>query len=1051
MDVLKFVPPGGHRACLNCSAAKAKCVFPEDGTESVADPLAGGMAVSRGSGLTRPGGDTEHDGGRHNDSAGALSSAAAAADSAGGTPAVPKCERCERLGRGCFLPMRPRKKRRVGSIRPGTSRAATVTMKTEPGEARKAASETAGAASPVRDFAPVLPSAAAAAAAAAAPTFVVPVPNRLRTSVSPKSRNARALQKPETANRGLHSGNHDNSLQQPQQRPHRNEPAPIRTTTQGLLRSPSAASSASSPRRAQSHVETKTARDTPLLLAADKDRANALFSSSPTNGGSGSLAPGTPSSHQPATQPSSLLQQHQHQRQRQHLPPPPAVFTPAQRAHHALINATLHMAEHEAEELLHFYRRFFSRFNPYMEGPAPDVKAAELQTRRPFVWLAIVFVTSYNDLEHQTRLAQALVSYLTDQVFEHGFQSLDLLQGLLTFLNWFIAQNFVLAQLTNLLYVAMALVSDLGLDKLALPQTTTARSPLEPYIAKTIHGPRLLAPEDGHTLDERRALAGVFCLSHAIGHTITLMTPLRYTLQLEETCRIFEAQYAASREAAVATAMSTSVSPATSTSTSTSTAASPSLPDTVVADYHLAIAVRFYHLIDRVLQTQSEADLCEGHFAVPVRTRIAVFADELDRLWSGLSPETQSDTVVKLLYHATNIYIHELGLTSSAASLKNERPYTFPAQRDALEASRTDLAAHNDPPIRCYMSVKSFFDYYLTIPVNIYHHLSVTMFCQVVHADLTLAKLTAFFRGNTCPVGVPPGVRLPAFRDIIEAVASRFQRAGAVPHPLGYPMRNVIFEAFAARVRAFTSWDWTGSRKAAAAAAAPAITAEPAAGTTRSPSAAAAAATARPSRPQPATMHGLSASTTRLSIENLVGAAPSARNLDVVRVRGGAVDVVGAVNAVDTMDVEEAPTEREATTTPEPSEAYAATDREATAAASAASAAGSPSATSAGDAVDTGEQAEWWAWFEDIQASLLGIDGVITVDDGGSVSGRSTADDEDRGLRKWERGGSGSGSGSGIGAGIGKGICSIGSIGSLLNNKDQEPNLDAYIQQRGTI
>ncbi|CAK7210335.1 hypothetical protein SBRCBS47491_000743 [Sporothrix bragantina] len=30
MDAVKFVPPGGHRACLSCSAAKAKCVFADD-------------------------------------------------------------------------------------------------------------------------------------------------------------------------------------------------------------------------------------------------------------------------------------------------------------------------------------------------------------------------------------------------------------------------------------------------------------------------------------------------------------------------------------------------------------------------------------------------------------------------------------------------------------------------------------------------------------------------------------------------------------------------------------------------------------------------------------------------------------------------------------------------------------------------------------------------------------------------------------------------------------------------------------------------------------
>ena len=30
-NALKFVPPGGYRACANCAAAKAKCIQPDEG------------------------------------------------------------------------------------------------------------------------------------------------------------------------------------------------------------------------------------------------------------------------------------------------------------------------------------------------------------------------------------------------------------------------------------------------------------------------------------------------------------------------------------------------------------------------------------------------------------------------------------------------------------------------------------------------------------------------------------------------------------------------------------------------------------------------------------------------------------------------------------------------------------------------------------------------------------------------------------------------------------------------------------------------------------
>lgn len=164
----------------------------------------------------------------------------------------------------------------------------------------------------------------------------------------------------------------------------------------------------------------------------------------------------------------------------------------------------------------------------------------------------------------------------------------------------------------------MALVTDLGLNKLEFSRTS-ARSPLDRYIAKTIHGPGLRAPVEGHTLNERRALAGGFCLSHAMSDSIIMVTPLHYTLQLEDTCRFFEASYAH---------LLATNAPITAAAT---------------ADYHLAISVRLYHLIGRVLQVQRDADLREGRFMTPVRTQIDAFVNELEHIWEDLPPETQSD------------------------------------------------------------------------------------------------------------------------------------------------------------------------------------------------------------------------------------------------------------------------------------------------------------------------------------------------------------------------------------------------------------------------
>lgn len=276
------------------------------------------------------------------------------------------------------------------------------------------------------------------------------------------------------------------------------------------------------------------------------------------------------------------------------------------------------MEEREAEELLRLYRDAFSKFNPYMEPPPPDMKVSQLQSEKPLVWLSIVFVTCYHDFERQNRLARAIIYYITDKLFLNNNKALHLLQGLLIFVNWFITQNFILPQYTNLMHITMALINDLGLNKLEFSKTNH-RSPLDRYVSKTMHGPTMIAPDEGHTLEERRALAGGFIMSHAMSDGIIMLTPLHYTLQLEETCRFFETAY---HEKTNSSAPVTAV---------------------VAADYQLAITVRLYYLIGRVLQVQRDAELCGGRYAVPVRTHIETFSADLANIWNGLPREMQTD------------------------------------------------------------------------------------------------------------------------------------------------------------------------------------------------------------------------------------------------------------------------------------------------------------------------------------------------------------------------------------------------------------------------
>ncbi|CAK7214026.1 hypothetical protein SCUCBS95973_002003 [Sporothrix curviconia] len=693
---------------------------------------------------------------------------------------------------------------------------------------------------------------------------------------------------------------------------------------------------------------------------------------------------------------------------------------PAPNAHEVLIDSVFKMEEREADEILRFYRDAFSKFNPYMEPTSPDTKVADLQTQKPLVWLGIVFATCYHDFERQNRLGRAIIWYITDKVFLSNDKSLQLLQGLLIFVNWFISQNFVLPQFTNLIHITMAVITDLGLNKLEFSKTSS-RSPLDRYVSKTMHGPSLVAPDEGHTLDERRALAGGFVLSHAMSDGIVMVTPLHYTLQLEDTCRLFEATYAEKL------------------------AASAPITTVVAADYQLAITVRLFYLISRVLQVQREADLRGGGFLIPVRTHIEGFSGELSQIWDGLSQEMRSDFGVQLIYYTTKIYVFELSLSAKTTPMK---VHSTPS-RESDDGSSSSLH-ESDMPIQCYLAVKAFFDVYLTLPVSLYHQFPVTMITQLVHADITLAKLTAYFRGNTKPPGVPEGVTLPAFSEVIDAVASRFQRVRSVPHPLGYTIRNIIYDAFAVRLRSYKVLDLAGRKKnrekdkakAAAAAAAK-----------RAKAAASRAAAAQPPANRSSTNRTPPTANAVLSISNLIGNVPEGMHMESES--GAEADGAGPYPSVEMdLEVDEHMGGMHGDL-PDRSRPSFTVDEE-------------PMPDAGMDPMeltwsDEEEQADWWEWFGDFQSSLFGapqvpstvagsVSGASWAAPASSVSNASMSNASVTGASAMGASVSGrSGTGDSFVPGVPmqrKGPSSVGSIDSLLNNNDQEPNLNSYIRRR---
>ncbi len=89
----------------------------------------------------------------------------------------------------------------------------------------------------------------------------------------------------------------------------------------------------------------------------------------------------------------------------------------------------------EAENLLCLFMQHMSFFTPFLQLP-PETTAAALRAEKPMLFFAIMFASSYHDLERQKDMNRTILAYISHQIFRRGHKNLQMLQGLLVFIHW---------------------------------------------------------------------------------------------------------------------------------------------------------------------------------------------------------------------------------------------------------------------------------------------------------------------------------------------------------------------------------------------------------------------------------------------------------------------------------------------------------------------------------------------------------------------------------------------------------------------------------------
>ncbi|KAF4948920.1 hypothetical protein FGADI_9204 [Fusarium gaditjirri] len=123
----------------------------------------------------------------------------------------------------------------------------------------------------------------------------------------------------------------------------------------------------------------------------------------------------------------------------------------------------------------------------------------KLFQERPMLYMAIMVVTCQENVEIQQELAQKYREEVGRRIWTLAEKNLQLLQGILVFLAWYQTHWVLGHQLSNLMYMAMSLVTELGIDKDPSSGTRTSPGVLTEITKKQEPQP-LVASSIGSTL-----------------------------------------------------------------------------------------------------------------------------------------------------------------------------------------------------------------------------------------------------------------------------------------------------------------------------------------------------------------------------------------------------------------------------------------------------------------------------------------------------------------------------------------------------------------------
>ncbi|KAJ5086911.1 hypothetical protein NUU61_008218 [Penicillium alfredii] len=364
----------------------------------------------------------------------------------------------------------------------------------------------------------------------------------------------------------------------------------------------------------------------------------------------------------------------------------------------------------EGQILMEWFATRMVHLFPFVVIPS-HVTSDELSREKSFLFLNIAMVACQN-AARQRELVNAVHRYVAEHVVIRGEHSLDILQGLLVHMAWFIAvsrqprsnapreppgssafeQNYYknksTAQMDSFIHLAIAQSISLGLNK-ELAAQKYSNQPLD-YVKEA-------GMDDEkspiRTLEERRAYLGCYYVTVIFSACVKDQEPVRFTKYIDDCCQILQhaSEYA--------------------------------------TDAYLVHLIRVVHLADRVYHmTSYQGSGSSVALTPPLGLSMHWFQAELQRLKGSFSCDMPHSAILLFHYNLLEILLYRISFNDEVSDTQyGDHPLT-----------RLDLL------FRCLESTRSFFHNFYSLPSVYLPFFPFTYWCQLGQAAITLSRLTLY-------------------------------------------------------------------------------------------------------------------------------------------------------------------------------------------------------------------------------------------------------------------------------------------------------------------